>query len=57
MSDTDRLNWLVKNRALVSTGGSASPDPFFFVVYKDGTTADWSSDFRKAIDMAIAENP
>jgi len=55
MSDTERLEWLAENSAAIRKGGEKSTDPYYFVIYKDGTSSAADNDFRKAIDYAIKE--
>jgi hypothetical protein len=56
MTDTDRLDWIAKNGALIRCGGELSPDPYFFIVYKNGETSDSRPTYRGAIDAAMLDN-
>lgn len=52
-TDTQRLTWIADNSAAIRKGGENSSDPFYFVIYRNGTTSSASNDFRVAIDYAI----
>ena len=52
-NDTQRLDWLVNNGALVRFCGELSPDPYFFIVYKKGETSEARPTYREAIDEAM----
>ena len=56
ISDTERLDWLVLNNALVRSGGLKSPDPYYFVAFVSGETSDSRPTYREAIDLAIGES-
>lgn len=56
MSDTKRLEWIAENSAAIRKGGEKSADPYYFVIYKDGTSSVADNDLRKAIDYAIEES-
>ena len=55
VSDTERLEWIAENSAAIRKGGEKSPDPYYFVIYRDGSTSAADNDLRKAIDHAIKE--
>ena len=52
-TDTERLNWIAENSCAIRKGGHKSPDPYYFVIFRDGTTANEDNDFRVAIDYAM----
>ena len=56
ITDSDRLEWLVLNRALVHTTDRSNPDDItYFVVYRNEPTKYAYSSYRDAIDCVIKE--
>ena len=53
ITDTRRLDWLIENRVLVHSGGLKSPDPYYFIGYRNGTTGASYPAARDAIDTEI----
>ena len=53
ITHAERLNWLIENNALVQIGGEQSTTPYYFIVYRDGTTGDSYPTPSQAIDAEI----
>ena len=53
MEDNIRLDWLVKNRALVHTAHKDTHAESYWVVFRNGTTSDNRATYRAAIDAAM----
>lgn len=56
MTDTERLEWIAENGAAIRKSGEKSPDPFYFVIYRNGSSSSADNDMRAAIDYAIEED-
>jgi len=56
ITDTERLDWLIRNGALVRTGGERSPDPYYFIVYRNGETGGSYPTPLQAIDAEIRDS-
>lgn len=54
-TDTERLIWIAENSAAIRKGGERSADPYYFMIYRNGTTSAADNDFRAAIDYGIDE--
>jgi len=54
-TDKERLEWLADNSIAIRKNGENSSDPYYFVIYRNGTTSAADNDFRKAIDFAMNE--
>ena len=54
MTDSEQLEWLVRNRALVHT--CPHTDRPYWVVYRDGTTSDSRATVKAAIEIAALES-
>lgn len=53
MTDTERLEWIAENSAAIRKCGEDSADPFYFIIYKNGSTSESDNDMRKAVESAI----